>query len=105
MASRLGKMPTLSVRRRISRLSRSLGLLDQICDQRPSGNSVNARMSARAVSRCSNASGSLSSTCSAWKRTRYSPTPHRTSAADARLPLGIVTSRSSKRTDPCVRVF
>ena len=31
MASRLGKIPTTSVRRRISRLSRSVGLLDQIC--------------------------------------------------------------------------
>ncbi|ODT10233.1 MAG: hypothetical protein ABS61_09220 [Microbacterium sp. SCN 70-18] len=51
IASRLGKIPTLSVRRRISRLRRSLGLLDQICCQRPSGNPVNARMSARAASR------------------------------------------------------
>ena len=33
MASRLGKMPTASVRRRISRLRRSLGLLDQIWRQ------------------------------------------------------------------------
>jgi hypothetical protein len=30
MASRLGKMPTASVRRRISLLSRSVGLFDQI---------------------------------------------------------------------------
>ena len=30
---RLGKIPTTSVRRRISRLSRSWGLLDQICFQ------------------------------------------------------------------------
>lgn len=37
LASQLGKMPTESVRRRISRLRRSLGLLDQICCTRPSG--------------------------------------------------------------------
>ena len=62
MASRLGKIPTESVRRRISRLRRSLGLFDQIWAQRPSGNRVKARMSARAVSRCSCASGSFPST-------------------------------------------
>ena len=48
MASRLGKMPTTSVRRRISRLSRSLGLLDQIWRQISLGKAVKARMSARA---------------------------------------------------------
>jgi hypothetical protein len=44
---RAGKMPTTSVRRRISRLRRSLGLFDQIWRQTSSGNAVNARMSGR----------------------------------------------------------
>ena len=38
-------MPTTSVRRRISRLSRSFGLLDQIWRQISFGKTVNARMS------------------------------------------------------------
>ena len=59
MLVRSGKMPTTSVRRRISRLSRSLGLFDQICRHTSLGNAVKARMSARAVSRCSAAAGSL----------------------------------------------
>ncbi len=42
MASRLGKMPTTSVRRRISRLSRSCGLLLQIWRQCSFGNAVKA---------------------------------------------------------------
>ena len=62
IALRLGNMPTESVRRRISRLRRSFGLFDQIYFQSPSGNSVNARMSALAASRCLNASASLPST-------------------------------------------
>ena len=51
-AVRSGKMPTTSVRRRISRLSRSWGLLDQICRHAAFGNAVKAKMSARAASRC-----------------------------------------------------
>ena len=43
MDARSGKMPTTSVRRRISRLSRSLGLLDQIWRQISFGNAVKAR--------------------------------------------------------------
>ena len=58
-ASRSGKIPTTSVRRRISRLSRSLGLLDQIWRQISFGNAVKARTSARAASRCSATAGSL----------------------------------------------
>src|SRR5512132_845179 len=41
-AGRSGKMPTTSVRRRISRLSRSLGLFDQICRQTSRGKAVKA---------------------------------------------------------------
>src|SRR5260370_13549244 len=54
MASREGKMPTTSVRLRISLLSRSItwGLLDQIWRQISRGNAVKARMSSRASSRC-----------------------------------------------------
>jgi hypothetical protein len=44
-ASRSGKMPTTSVRRRISRLSRSLGLLLQICRHTSFGKAVKARLS------------------------------------------------------------
>ncbi len=58
MAARVGKMPTASVRRRISRLSRSAGLLDQIWVHTSLGNSVKARMSPRAASRWSWTSGS-----------------------------------------------
>ena len=47
------KMPTASVRRRISRLRRSAGLLDQIWVRTSLGKSVKARMSARAASRWS----------------------------------------------------
>jgi hypothetical protein len=50
IASRLGKISTESVRRRISRVNRSWGLLDQICCQSPSENRVKARTSARAAS-------------------------------------------------------
>lgn len=39
----VGKVPTLSVRQRISRLSRSLGLFDQIRCRGRSGNSGNVR--------------------------------------------------------------
>ena len=46
---RSGKIPTTSVRRRISRLSRWLGLLDQICRQISLGNTVNASASAGPV--------------------------------------------------------
>ena len=42
---RSGKIPTTSVRRRISRFSRSLGLFDQIWRHRPRGNWVKARIS------------------------------------------------------------
>ena len=59
MLGRSGKIPTTSVRRRISRLRRSLGLFDQTWRQTSLGNAVNARMSARAFSRCSATSGSL----------------------------------------------
>ena len=52
MASRPGKMPTTSVRRRISLFSRSWGLLVQICRQTSRGKAVKARMSSRAWSRC-----------------------------------------------------
>jgi hypothetical protein len=61
-ASRSGKMPTTSVRRRISRLSRSFGLLDQICRQISLGNAVNASRSSRAAWRWSATLGSLSAT-------------------------------------------
>jgi hypothetical protein len=47
----VGKMPTTSVRARISLLSRSLGLFDQICRQISWGNAVKARMSWRALLR------------------------------------------------------
>src|SRR3954471_6389294 len=52
-ASRSGKMPTTSVRRRISRFSRSEGLLLQIWRQTSLGKAVNASTSGRACSRCS----------------------------------------------------
>jgi len=58
----VGKIPTESVRRRISRFSLSLGLFDQICAQMSFGNPVNARMSERAPSRCSATAGSFSVT-------------------------------------------
>ena len=58
MASLLGKMPTESVRRRISLLRRSWGLLDQICRHTSTGKVVKASRSARAASRWSVASGS-----------------------------------------------
>ena len=51
-----------AVRRRISRLSRSAGLLDQIWVHTSLGNSVKARMSARAWSRWSWTCGSFSAT-------------------------------------------
>ena len=60
---RSGKMPTTSVRRRISLLSRSWGLLDQIWRQICLGKAVNASSSARAASRCSATLGSLSAQC------------------------------------------
>ena len=44
----VGEMPTTSVRRRISRFSRSVGLLDQMCFQISFGNTVNARIGQRA---------------------------------------------------------
>ena len=58
MAWRVGKMPTTLVRRRISLLRRSWGLLDQIWDQWALGNPVNARRSEAAPSRWSAASTS-----------------------------------------------
>jgi hypothetical protein len=48
-ASRSGKMPTTSVRRRISRLSRSFGLFDQTGARSAFGKAVKARMSAGGV--------------------------------------------------------
>jgi hypothetical protein len=60
MAARSGKIPTTSVRRRISRFSRSEGLFDQIWRQTSFGNAVKASRSARAASRCSATAGSLS---------------------------------------------
>ena len=48
---RSGRMPTTSVRRRTSRLRRSLGLFDQICRRTLLGNPVNARNPGRAVLR------------------------------------------------------
>ena len=60
MAGRSGKMPTTSVRRRISLLRRSwIGLLDQIWRQTALGKAAKARMSSRAASRCSAAGGEL----------------------------------------------
>jgi NADPH:quinone reductase len=56
--------PPTSVRRRISRLSRSMGLLEQICRQIAFGNAVKARMSGRAVSRWAATAGSLPSSAS-----------------------------------------
>jgi hypothetical protein len=74
MASRPGKMPTTSVRRRTSLFSRSWGLLDQICRQTSRGKAVNARMSSRASSRWAAACGSLASsaatTWACWARTQ-----------------------------------
>ena len=52
MASRPGKMPTTSVRRRTSLFSRSRGLLLQVCRQTSRGNAVNARMSSRVIEVC-----------------------------------------------------
>ena len=49
-AGRLGKMPTTSVRRRISLLRRSWGLFDQTCVQWTTGNAVKARTSGPASS-------------------------------------------------------
>ena len=46
-----GEDPTTSVRRRISRFSRSWGLLDQICRHSSFGKAVKARTSGRAASR------------------------------------------------------
>lgn len=60
IASRVGKIPTESVRRRISRFRRSVGLFDQIWVHTSLGNVVNASTSARACSRCSATAGSFS---------------------------------------------
>ena len=57
--SRAGKMPTTSVLRRISRLSRSRGLLDQIWRQIALGNAVNPSTSARFSCRCATTLGSF----------------------------------------------
>lgn len=51
------KIPTTSMRRRISRLSLSAGLLDQVCRRMSSGNVVNARRSSRASLRWSATAG------------------------------------------------
>ncbi len=51
MASRLGKIPTMSVRRRISRFNRSVGLFDQTFVHTAFGAWVNASSSSRASSR------------------------------------------------------
>ena len=59
MAARLGKIPTTSVRRRISLFSRSCGLFDQIWRQISRGNAVNASRSSRASSRCVGGVGEL----------------------------------------------
>jgi hypothetical protein len=64
MAVRSGKIPTTSVRRRISLFNRSWGLLDQIWRQISFGNAVNASRSARAVSRCAATRGSFSARAS-----------------------------------------
>lgn len=48
MAWRLGNIPTVSVRRRISRLRRSPRLLDQIWVHTPVGKDANARTSSLA---------------------------------------------------------
>ena len=52
-------MPTTSVRRRISRLSGSWGLLDQICRHSSFGKLVNASTPGRAVSRSAATAGSF----------------------------------------------
>jgi len=67
--ARSGKIPTTSVRRRISWLSRSCGLLDQICRQISRGKAVKASTSARAVSRCSATAGNLAAARPAPGRT------------------------------------
>src|SRR3954453_10850636 len=59
IAARLGKMPTTSVRRRISLFRRSCGLLDQIWRQISWGKQAKASRSSRAASRCSPASANL----------------------------------------------
>lgn len=59
IASRFGKIPTESVRRRIFRFSHPVRLFDQTCCQTPVGNWMDARMSALAASKCSLASGSV----------------------------------------------
>jgi hypothetical protein len=90
MASRLGKIPTTSVRRRISRLRRSLGLLLQIWRQISLGNAVNARMSARAPSRCSATAGSLS----------CQPVQDPVELGVDGLGVGLVVHRVQQRLDP-----
>jgi hypothetical protein len=57
--SRLGKIPTTSVRRLISRFNRSCGLVDQICHQHSRGNAMNFEQVSRAWARCAAALGSL----------------------------------------------
>lgn len=57
--ARSGKTPTTSVRRQITRLSRSLGLFDQICRHTSFGKLVKARMPARVASRWSATAGSF----------------------------------------------
>src|SRR5436305_8482900 len=73
IAARFGKIPTTSVRRRISLLRRSCGLLDQIWRQISWGNTENASRSSRASSRCVAASGKRASIASTtrpyWSRT------------------------------------
>lgn len=65
--SRFGNIQTTLVRRRISRLSRSLGLLNQSCRHIFLGKLVKAKMSAQAACRCCATAGSL---CSKVSRTR-----------------------------------
>jgi hypothetical protein len=59
-AALLGKMPTTSVRRRISLFSRSSGLFDRICRQWAIGKAVKAGMSGPASARSAAARGKRS---------------------------------------------
>ncbi|EST35488.1 hypothetical protein M878_05355 [Streptomyces roseochromogenus subsp. oscitans DS 12.976] len=63
-AVRSGKMPTTSVRRRISLFSRSCGLFDQICRQISRGKAVKASTSCWAASKWAAALGNLAPSAS-----------------------------------------
>src|SRR5215831_3447464 len=90
MASRLGKMPTTSVRRRSSRFSRSWGLEDQTWRQVSRGTAVKASRSSRAAARWPAAAGSLAS--------RALTT--RSNCAQTSAASGLVEDGADERGDP-----